>query len=186
VFKGVYRPSEDSILLSTSLKCRRYNDYDLMVDFGSGSGVQSIVIASMNYYVVAIDIKFEACINTVYNARLNNLDAYIDVICTSSFLDAIRDDINNIFVASNPPYLPVPLEDGDLNWAGGYNGLDVIIGLLYSLDKFKLYTLYLIISSYTDINKLLQICDNMKLNVRFIDGLSFPGEEIYLLEICKK
>ena len=181
----IYKPGEDTILLLSNLDKIDINGYDLNIDFGCGSGIVSLTIADMRLYTVSIDIDHDSCLYTLKNSQKMGLEGYIDVVCTSYYLDIFRNDVS-IFIASNPPYLPV--EEGSyesIAWSGGEGGLEVIRKLLYSLDRYKTFKLYLITSSYTDINLLNRTVIDMNMKMELLDKLEFPDEEINLYAIFR-
>jgi methylase of polypeptide subunit release factors len=104
--EDVYKPDEDSLLIASYLSSYKFPYKDLIIDFGSGSGLLSIVLGKRAYYTLAIDIEFEPLLYSYRNAVNNGADMYIDFISTSSYLDVLREDIS-IFVVTNPPYLPL-------------------------------------------------------------------------------
>ena len=182
----VYKPGEDSILLASNIEELSMQSAEFSVDIGSGSGIISIVLGLKKNYVVALDISFSPCKYTLENTRDNGLDGYIDVICTSHYLDVFRKDLN-ITVFSNPPYLPVDYKGFESRmWAGGAGGLETIKKILKSLNDFHCFQIYLILSSYTDILRFKNMIKKFSFNIEELDSLSFPIETIYLYRIWRE
>lgn len=182
----VYRPAEDTVLLLSNVYRERLNKSTLYVDFGCGSGIVALYIARNNVYTLAVDISYEACRYAWLNAVKNGLDGYVDVICTSEYLNFLNEGVSNVAIYSNPPYLPVEfVVHESISWAGGRGGLNVIGGLLTSLSKLKSAKLCLVVSSYTDILKLNTLLRYLGLESELIDRLEFFDETLYLLLIRK-
>ena len=181
----VYKPGEDSILLASNIEELSIQPTEFSIDFGSGSGIISIVLGLKKIYVAALDISLSPCKYTSENIRDNGLDGYVDVICSSHYLDLFRRDLN-ITVFSNPPYLPVDYKGFESRiWAGGAGGLETVKKILESLNDFYCFQIYIILSSYTDTVQFKNMIKKFSLNIEKLDSLSFPSETIYLYHIWR-
>ena len=184
--EDIYKPGEDSLLLSSTIEKLSNLSHMFAVDFGTGSGVISMMLGLKKIYTVGIDISFTSCRYAFENTQDNKLDGYIDIVCSPYYLDIFRRDIT-IVVFSNPPYLPVDYKEPEsISWAGGRGGLEIIRKIFLSLSNFKCFQLYLIISSYTDLNQFKNIMENFSFNYKKLDIMFFPSETIYLYRIWRR
>lgn len=170
---GVYFPSDDSILLATSIK-----PTDTMLEIGCGSGLISIYMAMSGATVKCSDIDPRAVACTNYNAQLNDQD-----------IRAVEGDMFNAIsgkfstIVFNPPYLSGEDAEADIEdskqWYGGKDGLDITRTFLEQCDKFlkKNGTAYIILSSLTDIQSLKKQFHNLSFTV--VGERSFFFERIY-------
>lgn len=76
VLPGVVTPSIQSMFL---LEHTTIRPNELVLDIGSGSGIQAIFAAEKAAYVVATDIDYAAVENTKFNVKGHNLEKKIDV-----------------------------------------------------------------------------------------------------------
>lgn len=102
----------------------------LVLDMGTGSGVQAIAAASKPevFRVVAVDVNPDA----VEVARRNAVEAGV--------LDKIDFQVGDLFegfgdvrfdwVLFNPPYLPSEGKADEASWSGGLDGCEVIMRFL--------------------------------------------------------
>jgi len=184
VFKGVYPPSEDTFLLYDNIEdCGK-----ICIEVCCGTGLIALKSASKKAYVIAIDINKAACYNTLANAKENNLADKIDVVC-GDLLSAIRKGAKVDTIVCNPPYLPCePKTQEDIAWCGGKNGCEVILRLLdmYS-EIFKgKCPLYFILSSYTNINKVMKSIKKHRLIAKIVAKKEYSFfETLYLIKVSK-
>jgi len=145
----VYRPSEDSYLLS---KCVERLVRGIVLDMGTGSGIQAVTAAMKPEvsHVLAVDINPLA----IEAAKLMTRDA--SVIDKMEFVVSdLFDNVDGVFnwIVFNPPYLPSEGDLQDRTWDGGQGGADVIGRFL---DDAMTHlrpggSILLIVSSETDI-----------------------------------
>ncbi|MFO7925143.1 MAG: HemK2/MTQ2 family protein methyltransferase [Halobacteriota archaeon] len=175
----VYEPAEDSRLLAeTALE--RIED-ERVLEVGIGSGVVASRIASeTDAEVVGCDINPEACVSA--NA------AGIDVI-RSNLTDPFAADSFDV-VVFNPPYLPTPPEeewDDPLEYAlsGGEDGRRVIRPFLADVGRVLRPNghVYLLVSTLTDIEAVVELAESAGLRAEEITGESFPFERLVVLDI---
>lgn len=170
---GVYFPSDDSILLATSMK-----PTDSFLEIGCGSGLISIYMAMCGAIVQCSDIDPRAVACTNYNAQLNGLDIHA---VEGDMFSAISGKFSTI--AFNPPYLPGEDSEADIDdskqWYGGNDGLEVARTFLEQCNKFlkKDGTVYIILSSNTDIQSLKRQFQDLSFTV--VGERSFFFERIY-------
>jgi release factor glutamine methyltransferase len=126
VFENVYNPSEDSFLLAQNLSIKKG---DLVLDMGTGCGIQAVLAAQKARKVVATDINPHTVRCAVHNASLNKVADKIEVRQGSLF-EPIKADEKFDVILFNAPYLPSEAwEEHDLTslaWAGGESGRRVI------------------------------------------------------------
>ncbi|HDI75081.1 MAG: hypothetical protein DRJ52_06085 [Thermoprotei archaeon] len=182
IFNSVYPPSEDTYLLYDNIETKASK----AVEACCGTGIITLKIADKGAYVISTDINLQACLNTVANAKANNLFDKIDVICTDLLL-ALRKGAKIDLIACNPPYLPCEPKDlEDLAVCGGKEGYETALRLIHMYHELfqGKCTLYLVVSSRTNLNKILAELKKLKLNIRIIakKDLQF-FETLYLLRI---
>jgi release factor glutamine methyltransferase len=118
----VYRPSEDSYLLS---KCVERLVKGIVLDMGTGSGIQAVT-ASMKpdvSHVLAVDINPLAIEAVKLRARDMGVIDKMEFVVSDLF-----DNVDGVFdwIVFNPPYLPSEGGLQDRTWDGGQGGADVI------------------------------------------------------------
>ncbi|OYT61912.1 MAG: protoporphyrinogen oxidase [Thermofilum sp. ex4484_15] len=184
VLNGVYPPSEDTYLLTDNLP--RISS-GLALDMGSGTGIIALKLARGADRVIAVDINLKAAINTLLNAKLNELSSKVDVICANLFYP-FRRGLKFDLITFNPPYLPVNDGNGALerSWSGGRGGIEVIKGFLYMLPTFLKEDgkVLMVISSLTDLGSLKRIASRKGVSIKMVKRV-WVGlfEELYLLEL---
>jgi len=124
----------DSFLLAARLKdlnCRG----KLVIDIGSGSGIQAITLATdLDTKIIAIDINEKGLRYSKLNAIVNKKDNMYFI--KSDMLSAIRGGIDTII--SNPPFIFLPPSEKTVNrdGYGGVFGLEKIIYILQNLPQY--------------------------------------------------
>lgn len=138
----------------------KYLDKQLnIIDVGSGSGVLTIhtVYAlrwRVMFRIVSTDVDFNACRNTLHNLKLNGIEHYVDVICTSTCL-CLRSSLKVSAVISNPPYLP----ENDVHnhrVTAGPDGRLVLDELLREISRLRPYMIILTQSSLSNLEKTIK------------------------------
>lgn len=140
--KNVYEPHEDSLLLAKAVE-----DYarGLVLDIGTGSGLQALVAARKPEVtkVIATDVNEFALQAAEANARENKFSHKISFKKSDLFEKLREAEYAKSFdsIIFNPPYLPTRAEDklkGEINSAfdGGVTGRDVINAFLKDFDSF--------------------------------------------------
>ena len=172
--KSVYRPAEDTFLLM---------DYlipgNRVLEVGCGTGIISVYCAKLGRNVTCCDISDAALDCTEKNVIRNKVT--VEVI-NSSLFDNIEGKFDTIIF--NPPYLPVEdrIEDAE-QWNGGKEGFDVIRPFLKRAKSFLEVSgsIYLILSSLTDINRVISEFPEYSFNLVASDSYFF--ETIFLYHI---
>jgi len=115
----VYAPAEDSFLLAENLDVRHG---DLVLDMGTGSGIQALAAAGKAGHVLAVDINPKALEVAAANARLNKVRNV--EFRQSDLYSNVEGGFD--LITFNPPYLPT--EDNIVDFAldGGDRGVEVI------------------------------------------------------------
>jgi len=121
--EGVYPPKEDTFLLLEALEVR---PGARVLEMGCGTGLISCHIAACGAILTAADVNPRAVACTCANLRRNGLPGEV---LESDLFSAVEGKFD--IIAFNPPYLPV-VEYGPLEkaWAGGKEGVDVVIPFL--------------------------------------------------------
>jgi len=108
--EGVYRIGTDSVLLAYFAYSSCANKEILAADLGSGSGILSILLATLNpsLTIDAIELQPEAVINSGENARLSGVSDRVNVIESDirNHREFLKSGIYDLVVA-NPPYYAV-------------------------------------------------------------------------------
>jgi release factor glutamine methyltransferase len=178
----VYEPAEDSRLLATAAIDRI--DSGRVLEVGVGSGfVADRIEAETPADVVGCDITPEAC----RRARSEGVDVVRSNLTHAFFADSF--DV----VVFNPPYLPTPPQeewDDPLEYAlsGGEDGRGVIRPFLSDLGRVLRPSgrAYLLVSTLTDVDAVVELADGAGLGAEAIDEASFPFERLVVLEITRK
>jgi len=102
--KEVYPPIGESILLAENLSSREcgIRENDRVLDYGCGSGFQSLVSASLGGSVVATDINVSATRCSHNNAKNNNLDGKIEVRQGKNLEPILPGEHFDVVIASLP------------------------------------------------------------------------------------
>jgi len=123
----VYGPGEDSLMLLRHVVDRVEG---LVLDVGTGSGVQAVAAASKPEVlrVVAVDIAPES----VGVARSRAIEAGVSDKVEFKVGDLFGGlgDVGFDWVVFNPPYLPSEGDADEASWSGGLHGSEVITRFL--------------------------------------------------------
>lgn len=148
----VYEPAEDSYLLARNLSVE---EDDLVLDMGTGSGIQALHAGEKARKVIAVDINPRAVEIARKNAEGNNLDN-IEVRESNLFSEV---DEKFDLIIFNPPYLPVEREDMEQRaWAGGKGGVEVLYRFLEKAPGYleKDGRLQILVSSLNPVEEIKQ------------------------------
>lgn len=130
----VYEPREDSRLLEKSVKA---NAFGLVLDMGTGSGIQAIAAAKSPLVsgVVAADVNPLALEKARENARNQGVEKKIKFI-ESDLFSALGERKFDA-IAFNPPYLPSTgtKEKDDVALESGVDGREATERFLASFEK---------------------------------------------------
>ncbi|PKV96783.1 release factor glutamine methyltransferase [Amycolatopsis echigonensis] len=151
---GVYRPQEDTALLSgvlaadTSIGCGKR-----CADLGTGSGALAIALARTGATVVAADISMRALASAWMNTVLRALPIGLIRGGLPETVEAGPYDV----VAANPPYVPspVPAVRSSRAWDAGPDGRAMLDPLCAAAPSLLTRTgaLYLVQSTMSDVDK---------------------------------
>ena len=145
----IYEPAEDSFLLQEYVK--KYAS-GLVLDMGTGSGIQAETAATTADFVIGIDIDKDAYKQCVKNIKKDNITFYKsnlfqvfeenffwynpadNVMEVTSKKTAPRDEkkvlahkqIKFDLIIFNPPYLPQELAERDIALEGGEKGYETL------------------------------------------------------------
>ena len=175
------------LYFSTRFIARYLSSLDLknktVLDMGSGSGILSLIAASMGASVRSVDVNPEAVLATWENAKENQLEHAITVISGYLF-EPIADDATFDYIVFNPPFFPRPPKDaGEAAWQAGEN-YDVLRQFLINAGKHlnKAGKIVLIISSVMDIHKILNILADLNLKVCCASSKRVLFERLFIYE----
>jgi release factor glutamine methyltransferase len=182
--KEVYEPAEDSYLLSENLETRKN---DLVLDIGTGTGIQALTAARNAKKVLAVDINPHALETAKKNAELNKINNIEFRI--SNLFEKIKPKEKFDLIIFNPPY--IPSHEKDLlgrAWAGGEKGREVI-------DKFIEQApqhlkdggrIMLLVSSINEPEDVARKLEKKKLSVTTTSKKKLFFEELQILKAVKK
>jgi release factor glutamine methyltransferase len=123
IFPQVYEPGDDSFLMGENQTVRKG---DLVLDMGTGCGIQGIIASRTALRVMACDINPHSVRCARHNVKLNKIDN-MEVI-KSDLFENVRGRFDTIMF--NPPYLISNPADKDdylkVAWDGGKGGKEVI------------------------------------------------------------
>ncbi|MGC8831789.1 MAG: HemK2/MTQ2 family protein methyltransferase [Thermoproteota archaeon] len=184
IHPSVYPPSEDSYLLLDTVKKAEAKK---ILEVGCGCGLVSLTLARRNVEVVAVDIKREACRNTLTNLKLNRVQGAVHIV-NGDLATALRRNIKFDMVVSNPPYLPVEVSPSeDSSWAAGEENsfskklLENMLPLLSANG-----VMFLVQSSLTDLEGLKKLVEAGGFSVEEASCRRFFFEKIVVLKIFRK
>jgi len=182
--EGVYEPAEDTFLLARNLHAK---PEDATLDIGTGSGLIAILLAKKAKEVVATDINTSSVRCTLLNAKLNQLDGRLEVICGDLFAP-FRKGKKFDLVTFNPPYLPSEEGEGDSwierSWSGGPSGRIVTDRFIDEVDEHLRVggRILLVQSSLTGVDETVTRLGSLGFTVQVIDKMRFFYEDIVILE----
>ncbi|MCF3123459.1 methyltransferase [Streptomyces arenae] len=123
---GVYRPDDDTALLTRALEREAVGPDTTALDLGTGSGTLALAAAGRGARVTAVDISWRA----VWTTRLNALWHGADVTVRHGDLDSVPGSGSFDLALSNPPYVPtprrLPQRAAARAWDGGPSGRAVV------------------------------------------------------------
>jgi len=187
VFKGVFNPklSVSTILLSKHVPSpMRGGVSTRMVEVGSGSGVIALVAAMKGWDVVASDVDVVSTYNTLYNSKMNRLNAKMNVTC-ADLLSHIRSS-SLALVVSNPPYMPCRRTSYNDPICAGEQ-LELIQALLREAYRvLKDNGVLLLCLGKDSIDTVLKFMSELGLKTEIVDRKGVVLDEIYVVKAIKK
>ena len=177
----IYFPAEDSTLLAKHVK--EYSK-GLVLDMGTGSGIQAKIASENCDKVIAVDINEEA----IEYCEKHNKHEKIE-FRKSDLFSKVKEKFDLIIF--NPPYLPMDKEDEaiyDVALFGGKKGWEVVEKFLIKAKEHlnKKGKILLLISSLTDKNKVEEVLLREDFIFNVIDELKLDFERLYVYDIRKR
>jgi len=192
--KNVYEPHEDSLLLANAVEKHARG---LVLDMGTGSGLQALVAARKPEVVrvIATDVNEFALQAAETNARENKLSHKIFFKKSNLFNELREAEYAKAFdtIVFNPPYLPTSAREklrGEINVAfdGGESGREVINAFLKEFDSFLRPDGVLLMahSSLADNKTTISFLEKKGFKVSVTGKQKFFFEELVALKAEKK
>jgi predicted Ser/Thr protein kinase/methylase of polypeptide subunit release factors len=195
----VYEPMEDSLLLEKHVKIRSKN---IVLDIGTGSGIQAIAASEKAEFVVALDISNEALKKAKENAEKEGIE---NIFLFKSDLFSFFSDLKTIksikskkarqfflnnpkfhLIVFNPPYLPKDEGIEDRTIYGGKKGHETIEMFFSKASKYleNEGKILIVFSSLTNKEKVKTIIKEYGFDFKKIDEekISFETLFVYLIE----
>jgi len=194
----VYEPREDSLLLEKYVKKFAKG---IVLDIGTGSGIQAKAAAEKADFVIGVDINQKAldfCNRFKSDKMLflkSDLFSFFEKKCITprngSFdISDIEDNHFNKFdmIIFNPPYLPEDENDRDIALDGGKKGYEIIERFLSEAKKFLAEDglILLIFSSFTDKEKIDRLIQKNGFIDEELERVHVSFEDIYCYKITAK
>jgi len=182
--KQVYQPSDDSYLLYDTVKQLKLKGK--IAEVGSGTGLITLMLAHNNL-VIASDLNIMAAKCTLENLKNNNLDDNVDVLCCDN-LTPIRDGEIFDYIVFNPPYIPTKtINEEDISWSGGKEGIEVTINFLKeSIKRLKQSgRIVCVLSSIMNLKALTKYIEELGYKTKILTKKKFFFETLYVVIIEK-
>jgi release factor glutamine methyltransferase len=207
----IYDPEEDSFLLQKFVK--KYSK-GLVLDMGTGSGIQAVTASENADKVIGLDISKEVIKYCKKNIKTKNIEFFksnlFEVFEEKFFFyDKIENKIEIYdkkqvegrekrrtlaqkqikfdVITFNPPYLPQELQERDERLEGGKKGYEVIEKFLNNVSKYlkKEGKVLLLFSSFTNKRKMNALIK--KNNLRFVEleKKHIFFEDLYVYYVAK-
>ena len=182
---SLYEPREDSNLLE---KYARQHAKGLVLDMGTGSGIQAIAAAQNSKVksVIALDVQEEVvenCKKRIINKKIKFFASDLfEIFETNKSLNKKFDTI--IF---NPPYLPEDIKLKDLTVDGGKKGYEVLERFINNANKYleKDGIILIVFSSLTKKDKVDEFIGNNLLDFELLEKQRIFFEDLYVYLIEK-
>jgi HemK-related putative methylase len=196
----IYEPKEDSFLLKKYVK-KYSKNCRLVLDMGTGSGLQAITASKFSNYVLACDINKRA-VNyldkKIKKYKKNNIKVFSSDLffyLEKNYFNFNKKTFekskeNNKFdlIIFNPPYLAKERDIKDKSIFGGKKGFEISIRFLEQASEFLSENgkILLISSSLIDQKKIKKTITDHLLKYKIIDSKHYFFEDISIFEISKK
>lgn len=185
----VYKPKEDSFLVSDNLQNRTNLLDNPIIEIGSGTGIILLSIRkNPRISDIAVDINYNAAQITKRNAEANRRDNVM-VVC-SDLVKCFRQDSIPTNVIFNPPYLPQDLDVDPYTpkhereqLVGGLRGYETASRLLNELDPSENIVFVIISSLATNPVEFSKLHPNWDLKV--IESKNVGFEDIWLIQMSE-
>lgn len=177
----MYNPSEDSFLLSETLKSylkdkvNNKNKSIKILDMGSGRGIQAETCLNLGFKnIICADVDEEA----VKFLKQKNFRAI-----KSNLFSKIKGKFNLIIF--NPPYLPEDKYDKEKDTSGGKKGYETILKFLEQ-TKFHLEKngeILLLFSSLSQPKIIINKAEEIGYKLKFLASKKLFFEELYVYSL---
>jgi release factor glutamine methyltransferase len=155
------------------------------LEIGSGSGLLSLLMASKNSRVTAIDINIEAVENTNLNYELNKKLLYSNLkIIKSNLFENLTNSIYDVIII-NPPYFFKEPENAEQQaWYCGKDG-EYFDNLFSKMQKHthSKSLIYMILADNCDIIKITSIAKKYNCNFTKIESKKIFWETNYIYHL---
>ena len=183
---SIYKPREDSTLLE---KYVRQHAKGLVLDMGTGSGIQAITASHNNKVksVIALDVQeevIEHCKKSIINKKIKFfVSDLFEIFEKNSRLKSKKFDT----IILNPPYLPEDIKLKDLTVDGGKKGYEVLERFLNNAGNYlkKDGIILIVFSSLTKKGKVDEFIRNNLLDFELLENQKIFFEELYAYLIKK-
>ncbi|PIN94032.1 hypothetical protein COU54_00675 [Candidatus Pacearchaeota archaeon CG10_big_fil_rev_8_21_14_0_10_31_24] len=177
----IYEPSDDSYLLASKIK--DYSKNKLVLDIGSGSGIQALeALKDKAKLVVATDLDAESLehLNSLTNAHQNLK------IIKSNLFENISEKFD--LITFNPPYLPLDKredKESQLITTGGKTGDEIVLKFLEQASQHLNQDgkILLLLSSLTPKSKIKTLLHKLNLKSKIIARQGLFMEQLEVWEI---
>ncbi len=175
-----YEPREDSFLLEKHVA--RYS-HGLVLDMGTGTGIQALAAATKASGVIALDIDPEA----VRFCRQKIKDSKIEFYRSDLFEHLKSSNTHFDLIIFNPPYLPEHPGAEDVALDGGKKGHELLERFLSQANSYlkKDGSILIVFSSYTNKEKVDEIIMHHCLKHEELDHEKLDFEDLYIYLIKK-
>ncbi len=155
VCRNVYEPGEDTEILLDAMEKEVLEP--LLIDVGPGTGAEALHAERRGAEVIAIDVSWSACLNTLINAQDT---PHIHVV-QGDTLTPLRQGACRAAVF-NTPYLPV--KDGipgSEAWSGGERGVSQALRFLREAVRTGCHVVIMVTSSLADVEAILREAERL-------------------------
>jgi release factor glutamine methyltransferase len=179
----IYEPAEDSYLLQRHVE-RLVRKGDLVLDVGTGSGIQAMTAAKKAEKVIASDINEDALRQAKLTAQISKIKN-IEFIRSDLFWNIPRQRFD--LIVFNPPYLPEEKGVEDEALFSGKRGVDTTLRFIDACPEYLADEGNVLItgSSIADNTKIRDACEARMLTIQEIDKEHYFFEDIFVFLIRK-
>ena len=155
------------------------------LEIGSGSGLLSLLMASKNSHVTAIDITTEAVENTKLNYELNK-----KLLCNnfktikSDLFESLTKRIYDLIIINPPYFFKEPINAEQQAWYCGKDGkyFDNLFSQMQKHTHSK-SLIYMILADNCDITKITSIAQEYNCNFTKIESKKIFWETNYIYQL---
>jgi release factor glutamine methyltransferase len=173
----VYLPGDDSYLLQKWVEKMAKG---MVLDVGTGTGIQAFAAAPTAKKVIAVDVNPEAidyCNNAMQVSDLQNIEFRV-----SDLLSNVKEKFDLIIF--NPPYLPEAEFDKKNDVTGGKHGWETIERFMKEAKPHLNAggKILMVFSSFTNKEKVLEIASKLKFSATQLDKKHYSFEDLFVYE----